>query len=114
MHEMSVAQSLLSVISAEAAKREGEPVSAKISCGILNAINDQLLREAFAAISRGTSCEGLELIIEHKQMRCLCRGCGEEFEVDFSRDGCTACGSSDFELLPDAPLILEEIEFQTE
>ncbi len=27
---------------------------------------------------------------------------------------CPKCGSEDFDLLPDAPLLLEQIEFQTE
>ncbi len=113
MHEMSVAQNLMATISAEAAKQKSKPIKAKISCGILNVINDELLAEAFSAISKGTSCESIRLEIEHKPMRGLCKKCGREFEVDFSKGRCTCCDSADFELLEDAPLILEEIEFET-
>ncbi len=113
MHEMSVAQNLLATISAETAKQKSKPIRAKISCGILNAINDELLVEAFSAISKGTRCEGIKLEIEHKPMRGLCKKCGLEFEVDFSKCYCAGCDSTDFELLEDAPLILEEIEFET-
>jgi len=113
MHELSVAQNLLATISAETAKQKSRPIRAKISCGILNAINDELLTEALGAISKGTSCEGIGLEIEHKPMRGLCKKCGQEFDVDFSKCCCASCGSIDFKLLEDAPLILEEIEFET-
>ncbi len=68
MHEVVMAQSLLSMISAEAAKRNAKPISAKISCGVLNAVNDDVLCFAFDSIARGTACEGMKLEIEHKQM----------------------------------------------
>ena len=111
MHELSVAQNLLKVISAQAREHKARPVGAKISCGILNAINDELLREAFVAISKGTGCEGIRLEVEHKPLLGMCRKCKKEFEVDFKKGGCPGCGSEDFELRPDAPLVLEEIEF---
>ena len=79
MHEMSVAQNLMATISAETAKQKSKPTKAKISCGILNAINDELLVEAFGAISKGTSCEGIKLEIEHKSMQGLCKKCGLKF-----------------------------------
>lgn len=44
MHETMIAESILAGISAEAAKIEAKPISAKISCGQLNHINDEILR----------------------------------------------------------------------
>jgi hydrogenase nickel incorporation protein HypA/HybF len=112
MHEMSIAQSLFSVISGEVRKYKAKPVSARISCGIFNAVNEQLLKEAIAAISEGTDCEGIKIKIEQKPLKGICRDCGKEFEVDFKRGRCPGCGKDDFELQPDAPLVLEEIEFE--
>jgi hydrogenase nickel incorporation protein HypA/HybF len=114
MHEVMVAQSLFSMISAEAAKRSEKPVSAKISCGVLNAVNDDALCFAFDSAAKGTACEGMKLEIEHKQMQGRCEGCNEVFEIEFSQPRCPKCGSEDFELQPDAPLMLEEIEFSAE
>jgi len=114
MHETMVAQSLLTAISDEAAKHNAKPVGAKISCGKLSAINDETLCFAFEALAKGTPCEGLQLQIEHKPIRASCKNCNQDFDVEFSRPRCSNCGSEDFELLPDAPLILEEIEFQTD
>jgi hydrogenase nickel incorporation protein HypA/HybF len=114
MHETVVAQSLLDTILAEAKKQNAKPVSAKVSCGVLNAINDEVLRFAMEAITKNTACEGLKLEIEHKPMQGRCKNCNEVFNVDFHQPRCAKCASEDFELLPDAPLVLEEIELQTE
>ena len=54
MHETMVAQNLLVTISAEAAKQNAKPVNARISCGKLHAISDELLVFAFEAIAKGT------------------------------------------------------------
>ena len=114
MHETMVAQSLMEIILEEAAKQNAKPVSAKISCGTLNAINDEVLRFAFEAVTKDTSCEGVQLHVEHKPIRARCNGCGEEFDVEISDPGCPLCKTGAFELLPDAPLIIEEISFQTD
>jgi len=112
MHETALAQSLVEVISQEAEKRHAKPLRAKMSCGELNAVNDDVLSFAFGAVAQGTPCEGMELQIEHKPLQARCRACGRVFTVDLSGPECPGCGSQDFELLPDAPLMLEEIEFE--
>jgi len=114
MHEMMVAENLLAAISDEAAKRNAKPIAAKISCGKLYAINDEALRFAFEVITKGTACEGLKLKIEHKPIQGRCKNCNQNFDMVLSKPRCPKCDSEDFELLPDAPLILEEIEFQSE
>ena len=111
MHEMIVAQNLLEIIASEAEKQNIQPVKAKISCGALNCINDETLAFAFNAIARNTPCEGMELEVEHKPISGCCRDCGLVFEVGNFSSKCSKCDSDDFVLLPDAPLVLEEIEF---
>jgi hydrogenase nickel incorporation protein HypA/HybF len=112
MHETAVAQSLVEVIMQEAEKRHARPVRATISCGELSAINDDVLSFAFAAVAQGTSCEGMSLQVEHKPWQAKCRVCGRVFVVDVSDAKCPDCESEDFELFPDAPLMLEQIEFE--
>jgi len=114
MHETMVAESLLATISAETAKQNAKPVGAKISCGMLNPVNDEALRFAFEAIAKDTLCQGLKLKIEHKPIRAHCKNCSRDFDVELSSPGCPKCNSADFELQSDAPLLLEEIEFQTD
>jgi hydrogenase nickel incorporation protein HypA/HybF len=114
MHEAMVAQSLLAAITEEAAKHNARPMAAKISCGKLYAINDESLCFAFEAIAKGTLCEGVRLEIEHKPIQGQCKNCNLLFDVDLSSPRCPKCSGDDFQLLPDAPLVLEEIEFQSE
>ncbi len=114
MHETMVAQSLLATISDETAKQNAKPVAAKISCGTLNAINDEILCFAFEAIAKGTPCEGIRLEIEHKPIQGKCKNCDETFDFELCQPKCPKCGGEEFDILPDAPLILEEIEFETE
>jgi hydrogenase nickel incorporation protein HypA/HybF len=114
MHETMVAQSLLATISAEAAKQNAKPVAARISCGKLYAINEEVLGFAFEAIAKGTACEGMKLEVEHKPIRGRCQNCDEVFEFELMSPRCPKCNGEDFDLLPDEPLILETIEFQTE
>jgi hydrogenase nickel incorporation protein HypA/HybF len=112
MHEAMVAQSLLAAISAEAQKHKAKPLGAKISCGQLYAVNDEVLCFAFEAIAKGTACEGTRLEIEHKPLQASCKRCGAVFEPNLAGPSCTKCESKEFELRPDAPLLLEEIEFE--
>ncbi len=112
MHEMMVAESLLATISDEAGKHNAKPVGAKISCGMLNPVNDEALRFAFEAVAKDTPCRAVKLEIEHKPIRALCRDCNQDFDVELSEPRCSSCGGEDFELLRDAPLLLEEIEFE--
>jgi hydrogenase nickel incorporation protein HypA/HybF len=114
MHETTVAQSLIEIIEEEAAKNNARPISVKISCGTLNPVNDEVLSFAFEAIAKDTLCEGVKLHVEHKPIRARCKNCDIIFDVVLSHTNCPKCDGEDFELLPDAPLILEEIEFQTE
>lgn len=112
MHELMVAQNVLAAILDEAAKQSAKPTAAKISCGKLNAINDEALRFAFDAIAKGTYCEGLGLEIEHKPIKAQCKNCNREFDIEETDLKCPKCGGENYELLPDAPLLLEEIDFQ--
>jgi|MudIll2142460700_1097286.scaffolds.fasta_scaffold238373_2 hydrogenase nickel incorporation protein HypA/HybF len=111
MHEMAMAQSLVDAISEEA-RKHGRPIRAKMSCGVLNTVNDDVLSFAFETLAQGTPCEGMQLQIEHKLLQATCKACGCVFAVDWSGVRCPDCGADDFELLPDAPLLLEQIEFE--
>ena len=112
MHEAAVAESLVQVICREAQQRRATPVRATMSCGQLNAVNDDVLTFAFEAVAKGTLCESVKLQIEHKPMQAKCTLCDRVFAVDLSAAQCPHCDSEDFGLLPDAPIVLERIEFE--
>ena len=112
MHETAIAESVLATILEQAQKQKSRPISACISCGQFNRINEEVMRFAFEAASAGTLCEGMRLLIRHIPLRATCRQCKITFEFEVHHPVCSACGSEQFDFLPDAPLLLEEIEFE--
>ena len=114
MHELTVAQSLIAAITEEADKYGAKPLSAKLSCGTLSAVNDETLNFAFEVVAKDTLCEGMKLHVEHKPLQAKCGACDRQFNVDMSEPRCSDCGSEQFQLLPDPPLLLEQIEFETD
>jgi len=111
MHEATIAQSVLAAVLAEAKKQNARPVAVKISCGVLNGINAESLRFAFEAIGKGTACEGVKLDIEQKPIQARCKKCSCVFALELHEPRCPKCRGDDLELLRDAPLMLDEIEF---
>lgn len=114
MHETVVAQNMIDVVLQEARKHGKKPVRIKVSCGQLNALNDEVFGFAFEAVGKGTLCEGVMIEIEHKPLQGQCEDCQEVFDLDIDHALCSACQSESFQLLPDAPLVLEQIEFLEE
>ena len=111
MHETMVARCILTEILAQADKLGAKPISAKISCGQLNPINDEILNFAFEIASQGTVCEQMKLEVIHIPLAATCKMCGKSFDFDIYSPACADCKSEDFKIAPDAPLLLEEIEF---
>jgi len=112
MHEAMVAQSIYEAIADQAKIQKAKPLAAKISCGVFNGLNSDALCFAFEAISKGTVCEGMKLAVEQKPIQARCRKCDEPFKFDLHQPTCPTCRGDDFELLPDAPIMLDEIEFE--
>lgn len=112
MHETVVAQSLFDMITAEAKKQNARPVAANISCGAFEGVNEQILNFAFEAIAKGSLCEAVKLQITRHPIRCECNQCRQISDFEITNPACPKCGSDDFELLTQQPLLLDEIEFE--
>jgi hydrogenase nickel incorporation protein HypA/HybF len=112
MHETAVAESILHTIIEQAEQVNAKPLSAIISCGQFNTLNDEVMNFAFETAASGTVCEGMKLEIRHIPLRATCRQCKATFEFDIYRPQCNACQSMEFDFEPDAPLLLETIEFE--
>ena len=81
---------------------------------MLNAVNDEVVQFAFDAIGKGTICQATRLNIDHKPLLGQCKKCDKQFEVEITKPFCPGCSSGDFKLLPDEPIMLQEIEFDME
>ncbi|MCK4886721.1 MAG: hydrogenase maturation nickel metallochaperone HypA [Planctomycetes bacterium] len=114
MHEAAIAEELLKIVLEQAKVNEGRPIVGKVSYGHFYAINEEVLSFAFKAIAEGSVCEGMKLVVEHKPLKAHCKMCGSDFVFDITKCVCSGCGSEEFDMFADEPLILEEIEFETE
>ena len=112
MHETIVAQNIFKAIEVEAKKYNAKPVSAKISCGQFNPINDEVLNFAFEIAASGSICEGMKLDIVHIALSATCSKCEKSFDFEINSPMCPHCESIEFKLEADAPLLLEEIELE--
>ena len=110
MHEVGVAQSLVETITKEAIRLNAKPIAARISCGQLNPINDEVMQFAFDVATKDTICRGMSLSIVHVPWRATCRKCSHEFDFDIYSPECPQCQTGEFDMKDDAPLLLDEIE----
>jgi hydrogenase nickel incorporation protein HypA/HybF len=112
MHETAVAESILNTIIEQAEQVNAKPLSAVISCGQFNALNDEVMGFAFETAAAGTVCESMKLNIKHIPLQAKCKQCQMIFEFDIYKPACSQCDSTEFDFEPDAPLLLETIEFE--
>lgn len=112
MDETAIAQSILESILEEAGKIHKRPLAATLSYGVMRGIDGDLLCQAFTQLAAGTACEGMALHIMEVPVQIRCQSCGAVDAYELSSPACAACGSSSFQFLPDAPILLEDIDFQ--
>ncbi|MGZ8667739.1 MAG: hydrogenase maturation nickel metallochaperone HypA/HybF [Solirubrobacterales bacterium] len=107
MHELSIAQSILTVTERHAAGRPVERVEVKV--GHLRQVVPSALEFAFGLLIEGTALDGAELAIEEVPARGRCRRCGEETVLSSFPLACADCGSIDMEMLAGEELLVEAL-----
>ena len=96
MHELSIAQALVSQVVAAAADHGAQSVSAvEVEVGAMQTIVPEALRAAFEVVSAATVAEGAELSITEVAIGAECRGCGRSFTPEIARYVCPGCGRAD-------------------
>jgi hydrogenase nickel incorporation protein HypA/HybF len=107
MHELSLAQSLVERVEAEAAKAALLKVTrVEASLGSLLGVEKDLFEEAFAISARGARCEGARLELRAEGAEARCRACGERYEPEWQDFQCPACGLAEPEILKGRDLFL--------
>ena len=113
MHELSIAQALISEVSAVALENKALSVrSVKIRIGALSGVERGALEMAFPFAAEGTICEGSVLQIEDVPSEMECRACGKTSEpVDFAFV-CSECGSNDVEVKAGREMMIESVNLE--
>ena len=111
MHEMSLCESLICVIQAEAARQNFARVSKIwLEVGPFSGAEPEALRFCFAAVARGTLAEdaAVEIIATPGMAHCL--DCAARVELSERHDPCPRCGSHMLQITGGAELRIRELE----
>ena len=95
MHELSVTQSIVDIVSRHAegagAKRV---VRINLTIGELSSIVDDSVQFYFDYLSQEGIAAGAELVFERVPVRLRCQSCGHEWHPDTADWTCPACGGA--------------------
>jgi hydrogenase nickel incorporation protein HypA/HybF len=108
MHELSIAQAVVQIVSDHAAGRRVEKVELRV--GHLRQVVPAALEFAFELLTSGSLLDGAELVIEDVPARGRCRGCQTETVMSAFPLQCSRCRGLDMELLTGEELLVDAIE----
>lgn len=93
MHEMSLAISIVELVSEKAQAAGAQKITAiELEVGRLSGLMAEALVFCFEAAARNTPAEGAELLICEIDGLGNCLGCGHSFAVDSLLSQCPQCG----------------------
>ncbi len=110
MHELSIAESVVSIASRHAAGRRVATVDLKV--GHLRQVVPTALEFAFELVAQGTEVEGAELRMEVVPAAGACRACGAETELADFPLRCGRCGGFDVEVTAGQELLVDSLELE--
>ena len=112
MHELSIAEALVTIACENARGRRVALVEVKV--GHLRQVVPDALTFAFELVSAGTPIEGAELRLDEVPARLACRSCGCETQPDSFPLACGRCGGVDVEVKAGEELLVEALEVESE
>ena len=113
MHELSIAQSVLEAVRAEAGRRPGVRVcKVGLRVGELAGLDPEALRFGFEVLVRGSELGALQLEIEHCPQRQRCPQCGNEFVARNYEITCPGCGAARTECIGGDELEIAYLEIE--
>jgi hydrogenase nickel incorporation protein HypA/HybF len=110
LHELSIAESVVSVASRQADGRRVRKVHMRV--GHLRQVVPSSLAFGFGLLAEGTPAEGAELEIEQVPAEGKCRGCGVQSRLSDFPHLCPGCGGSDLEILKGEELTVDSLELE--
>ena len=111
MHEMSVAQGLLSILQDQAKAHGIARISrVRVKLGRLRGIDARQLRLAFEALAEGGLADGASLDVEEIVAKARCRACGAIWRAPNYQFECHNCTAADSEILEGRELFIESFD----
>ena len=113
MHEMSIAQSLVSILQEEMTKHGASALrSVRLSVGEMSAIVPESLSFCFEIIIQGTPLEGAKLLMDRISLKGYCPQCDESFDIKDFVFVCPDCGNTAIQTIEGQELSIVEMEVE--
>jgi hydrogenase nickel incorporation protein HypA/HybF len=110
MHELSVAEAIVTVAERHAGGRRVRAVEVRV--GGMRQVVPAALEFAFEVVTQGTALEGAELRIEAVPAVALCADCGRRTRLNGFPLACGECGGMDVELVAGEELLVDSLELE--
>jgi hydrogenase nickel incorporation protein HypA/HybF len=110
MHELAIAQSVVSIADRHADGRAVASVQLKV--GYLRQVVPSALTFAFELVAEGTALEGAKLEIEVVPAAGSCRTCGADTFLPGFPLCCALCGGFDVEVTEGEELLVDSLELE--
>ncbi len=111
MHEMSLCESIISIVEQQSKLNNFTEV--KVVClevGQFSGVEMEALRFSFDCVTRGTCAENAKLKIIETEAEAWCLPCANAVRVSHRYDACPKCGSHQLQLSGGDELKIKELE----
>lgn len=113
MHELAIAESILSVVLSQAEANKAKKITrVNLKIGKMAVVVNDYLCYCFELISKDTIAKGAEVEIEEIPIKRRCFACEKEFEGEHLGLICSDCGAVGLELISGRELAVESIEIE--
>ena len=112
MHELSIADAVLQIVTRHAAGRRVERVELRV--GHLRQVVPSALEFAWELVTEGTPAEGAELAMEEVPATVRCASCAGESELRAFPAQCARCGGLDVDVTGGDELLVDALEIEEE
>ncbi|MFZ2156395.1 MAG: hydrogenase maturation nickel metallochaperone HypA [Bradyrhizobium sp.] len=111
MHEMALAESILTTLEEQARRHDYARVrTVWLEIGPLATIEEQSLRFSFDVVVKGTLADGARLEIETSPAQAWCLPCCKSVAVARRFDACPECGGHQLQVTSGDELRIKELE----
>ncbi|SRR5690554_4690078 len=111
MHELSIAMSLIDLITQECKNHGVDRLKkVKVVAGELAGVVPEALKFSFEVVSEGTVAEGAELEIEVRPLQAICQDCSTEFIIEKMKFRCPQCESRNLKRSAGDELFIDYLE----
>ena len=113
MHESSLAKQVLSaVLDRVGSEPGGRVVRVRGWLAETESLSHQSIAFHFAALAKGTVCEGAELALDLRHVEARCSACENVYAPEHHVTLCPACGSTEAELLGPTGVYIDSVDLE--